>query len=234
MKNDESPPKNSDSLRQELVRGILYIHSRLNANTSETLEALSLLAALVGLMQQKGLITDEELESARQAAGARLSEQFEQKGLGILLQDKEEDKYTYESSVTIDCSSRVHLCRAACCRLAFALSKQDVQEGVVKWELEKPYLIAQEKDGYCSHLQRGAMTCSIWEKRPVPCRAFDCRRDARIWIDFEKRIPNAEVGRADWPHCLENEQAPGAAARPAGDEVRKVISTKLGEEVIPL
>jgi Fe-S-cluster containining protein len=31
--------------------------------------------------------------------------------------------------------------------------------------------------------------CTIYERRPGACRAYDCRRDARVWIDFEARIP---------------------------------------------
>ena len=234
MKNDPDVPKGPEDLRKEFVRGILYVHSRLNANTGETLEALSLLAALIELLHQKGLITLDELEAAKQTAGGRLAEQFEEKGLGILLQDKEEDKYAYPGSVKIDCASRIHLCHAACCRLAFALSKQDVQEGIVKWDLEKPYLIARGKDNYCTHIEQGPMTCSIWDKRPVPCRAFDCRRDGRIWVDFEKQIPHPDLARSDWPGCVKHEDAPGAPAPGPKREPLNVISTKIGEEVIPL
>jgi len=228
MKNDPNVPRDPDDLRREIVRGILYVHSRLNANTSETLEALSLLAGLIELLHQKGIITGEELEAAKQAAGGRLAEQLEEKGLGVLLQEKEEDKYAYEGSVKIDCASRVHLCRASCCRLAFALSKQDVQEGIVKWDLERPYTIARGQDNYCSHLEQGSKTCSIWEKRPVPCRAFDCRRDARIWVDFEKMIPHPDLAKSDWPTSIKHD--PDKHDPKAH---RKVMSMKLGEEVIP-
>jgi Fe-S-cluster containining protein len=31
--------------------------------------------------------------------------------------------------------------------------------------------------------------CTIYEKRPASCRAYDCRADPRVWIDFEARIP---------------------------------------------
>jgi len=71
--------------------------------------------------------------------------------------------------VKIDCESRLPLCRAACCRLSFALSKQDVREGIIRWNLEKPYVIAKDGDGYCIHLEKEAMSCSVWKSRP--CRA---------------------------------------------------------------
>jgi Fe-S-cluster containining protein len=45
------------------------------------------------------------------------------------------------------------------------------------------------------HLERGGCRCSIYAQRPVPCRAYDCRNDKRIWADFERRIPSPELER---------------------------------------
>ena len=119
-----------------------------------------------------------------------------------MLQEPEYDKYAFEGEAQIDCAGRVHLCRAACCRLTFALSKQDIREGIVRWDLGQPYLIAQDKDGYCCHLDRASRSCGVREHRPVPCRAFDCRQDRRIWLDFERMIPNPAIASDDWPRCV--------------------------------
>ena len=40
--------------------------------------------------------------------------------------------------------------------------------------------------------------CTIYRQRPVPCRGYDCREDARIWLDFEKCIPNPALDRPEW------------------------------------
>jgi putative zinc- or iron-chelating protein len=222
-------PATQAGLRDEIVRGLLYIHSRLNANTGEALEALSVVGAVVDLLCKRGLITAEELEASRQEVGRRLAAQFDDKGLGILLQENEEDKYAFKGEVAIDCASRISLCRAACCRLTFALSKQDVREGTVQWNLEKPYVIARGRDGYCTHLERNSMGCGIWKSRPVPCRAFDCRKDARIWIDFEKRIPRPDLGQPDWPRCVPHDHD-----REDKSGHSKVVSLQRGDEMIPL
>jgi hypothetical protein len=29
----------------------------------------------------------------------------------------------------------------------------------------------------------------VYAQRPGACRAYDCRHDPRVWIDFEARIP---------------------------------------------
>ena len=60
-------------LRQEFAEGLLYTHSRLNANTSKTLESASFLYALVELLDEKGLISIEELDERKRAVGQRLT-----------------------------------------------------------------------------------------------------------------------------------------------------------------
>jgi hypothetical protein len=202
----------SRDLRQEVAEGLLYAHSRLNANTSKTLETASFAYALIELLSEKGLITIEELDERKRVVGQRLARQLGEQGLGVMLQDPEYDKYTFEGEVEIDCASLVQYCRAACCRLPFALSKQDVREGIVRWDLGRPYLIAQDQDGYCCHLERGTLGCTVRGNRPVPCRAFDCRQDKRIWLDFENRIVNPRVMRDDWPQCEAVEEGQEAGA----------------------
>lgn len=179
--------------RKEVAGGLLYCHSRLNANTSKLLESASFLYALVELLTEKGLVEIEELEDKKREVAERLLESFLDKGMGVAMLEDERDKYTFDETVEIDCESRVHLCKAACCRMSFALSQQDVEEGVVKWDLGRPYLIAQDADGYCRHLDRKTSCCTVREQRPLPCRGYDCRKDKRVWLDFEKRIVNPDL-----------------------------------------
>lgn len=93
--------------------------------------------------------------------------------------------------VIINCAERVHLCKAVCCKLNFALTPREVREGKVKWDRQFPYLIAHGEDGYCAHLDHGK-GCDIFSDRPALCRRFDCRTDGRVWKDFEAMIPNSE------------------------------------------
>ncbi|MBD2080952.1 YkgJ family cysteine cluster protein [Leptolyngbya sp. FACHB-17] len=92
----------------------------------------------------------------------------------------------------IDCQSRLHLCKARCCKLSFPLSFQDLDERIIAWDYSKPYQIRQSAEGYCVHCDRTTRGCSVYEHRPTVCRAYDCRNDQRIWIDFEQRIPAPE------------------------------------------
>jgi hypothetical protein len=205
-------PSSSRGLRQQIAEGLLYTHSRLNTNTTKTLEGVSFLYALIELLSEKGLISIDELDDRKQLVGQRLAKQFSAQGMGALLQDPEYDKYTFPAGVKIDCENRLHLCKAACCRLPFALSKQDVREGIVRWDLGQPYLIDHGEDGYCVHLQQGSCRCGIYAHRPVPCRGYDCRNDMRIWTDFEAKLPNPDITRPDWPQCLSREADRGHTA----------------------
>ena len=187
--------------RNEVAGGLLYCHSRLNSNTSKLLESASFLYALVELLTDKGLVELGELEEKKREVAARLLESFLDKGMGVAMQEEERDKYTFDETVEIDCASRVHLCKAACCRMSFALSQQDVEEGAIKWDLGRPYLIAQDADGYCRHLDRQTSCCTVRDQRPLPCRGYDCRKDKRVWVDFENRIVNPDLEQLFSANC---------------------------------
>jgi hypothetical protein len=171
----------------------LYCHDRANANTSKTLETTAFAYASIELLIEKGLLSEAELNERKTKVVERLAERFRDEAMGVFLQKPELDKYQFRGAPAIDCDNRIPLCKAACCRLRVALSKQDLEEGVVKWDLAHPYLIARGADGYCAHLRGADCKCVVYEKRPVPCRGYDCRQDKRIWADFENRVVSPEL-----------------------------------------
>ena len=175
--------------------GLRYTHHGANANTSKTLEVTAFAYALIELLIEKGLLTEEELNERKRQVMERLAEKFRNDGMGVVRMEPEYDKYTFDQPVTIDCASRIAHCRAACCRLQFALSRQDVEEGIVQWDFAHPYMIRQTKQGYCTHLADGACACSIYVHRPLACRAYDCRKDQRIWQDFDQMIINPDLAQ---------------------------------------
>ena len=208
---------NSEPFRQEVAAGLLYVHSRANANTSKLLEVASFSYALMELLMERGIISVEELDDRKRVVGERLLEKFTENGMGVAVTKDGADKYAYQSTVQIDCESRIPLCRAACCRLRFALSVQDVEEGRVKWELGRPYMIRHDADGYCHHLDRRRQGCGIYDERPVVCRGYDCRKDTRIWADFENRVVSPEL-----ENLFPKAEAPAAlvAIEPAAPPIR--------------
>jgi len=195
------PSPKVDSSRAEIMRGLVYTHNRANANTAELHKTSVTVAAVIDLLIDCGLIDAADLSARREQLAEELKRDYVSRGMAVAMQDFEVSKYEFKGGAEIYCESRLHLCKAACCRLPFALSKHDVQEGVVKWELGQPYMNARDEDGYCTHLDRTTHQCSVYNQRPIPCRGYDCRKDQRVWIDFEKRVVNPKVNDPDWPEC---------------------------------
>lgn len=97
------------------------------------------------------------------------------------------DKYSKESP-DIDCASRLHLCEARCCRFDVTLSAQDLADGI-PWKLDEPYALPRDQYTKKCACMDAAGACTVYEKRPASCRVYDCRKDSRVWIDYEARIP---------------------------------------------
>lgn len=96
----------------------------------------------------------------------------------------------YETaSAPVPCAELIPLCGGRCCTLSFSLSTEDLDEGVIRWDYGQPYLIRQRSsDGYCVHSDPNSRACTVHHYRPRVCRSYDCRKDKRVWIDFEQRI----------------------------------------------
>jgi Fe-S-cluster containining protein len=173
------------SAPEDPVRGLGFVH-KVDSEDRERLRTVSAsLAAARELLVERGLVDAQDLamrqlrEMERQVARAHQQ----------LLVDLGEpgDKYAVVGP-EIDCAARLPLCRARCCTLTFALSQQDLDERVVRWDYGRPYQIGRRDDGWCVH-HEGDGRCGVYAQRPAPCRRFDCRGDTRIWLDFERRIP---------------------------------------------
>jgi Fe-S-cluster containining protein len=208
----DARPGSVEALRREVADGIAYLHTRLGATTGRSLEAASFLYALIELLVERDLLGIDQLDARKAVVAQRLARRYAEKDAGVAVQESPHDKYTPPLEPVIDCASRVALCKAACCKMVFPLSRQDVEERVVRWDLARPFVIAKRADGYCQHLD-DVHRCTIHAQRPLPCRVYDCRQDPRIWEDFEKRIVNPKIADPDWPRNLTPEEMnPGGAA----------------------
>jgi hypothetical protein len=192
----EKPQKEPISeILNELSSGLVYLHARLDDNTSTSIGSAAKLAALVEILAEKGVVESGDVEERSKRLLLDLMMAYAERGIGVEYLDAKYDDVTPDNEARIDCADRVSLCRAVCCRLPFALTEKEVRKGVIRWNFGRPYLIARGADGYCSHFDRGRFTCEIYEDRPVSCRLFDCRTDARwpIWEDFEAKSVNNDL-----------------------------------------
>jgi Fe-S-cluster containining protein len=182
-------------LYNRLAQGLIYSHTRINDNTKRSLEASSFSYALIEILAEKGVITIDELDQRKKDVAERLIKRFTESGLGLLYQNPEFDKYSFGQEADVDCHRCLNICKAICCKFPFALSRQDVEEGIIRWEFKRPYLIAHDSDGYCVHLDRETFQCSVHDHRPVPCRGFGCKNNDRwkVWNDAYQSHINPKI-----------------------------------------
>jgi hypothetical protein len=185
---------------EEVRAGFIYAHDRANMNTQELEELRSTLEALVEMLLDAGL-DFERMKELRAKAEEGVRRRYTRAGMGVVRQDFDVPKREWAEVPEIDCASRIHLCHATCCRLRIGLSTEDVKEGVLRWDLSAPYSLAKRPDGWCVHCGKDG-SCGVYEARPIPCRAYDCRRDPRIWEDFDAGIVNPAIEDPTWPDCL--------------------------------
>jgi hypothetical protein len=204
-KSTNSAPENgAATMLADVIPGLVYTHNRANANTAALHQACATIQALGDLLVERGLLVRDEVEARQQEAAAQLRQQYMAQGMATAMQEFGVSKYEFQHGAAVDCENLIHLCRAACCKLPLALSREDVRENVVQWELGQPYMIAHAGDGYCVHMDRHTCGCTVYEQRPIPCRGYDCRKDERIWLDFEKKQINPRIYEPDWPTGLES------------------------------
>jgi Fe-S-cluster containining protein len=174
------------------------------ASADERLDhTASTLMALVELLVEIGLIDQNELEQRRSEIAVNLRRSFVARGMTVAVHESGFSKYALIDAVKIDCDDRLHLCRAACCRLSFALSREDLDEGALRWDFRAPYMVARGENGYCAHIDRRSCRCTAYDQRPVTCRGYDCSSDDRIWRNFEKKEINPNVQDPGWPDWVE-------------------------------
>ena len=178
-------------VRNDLDDGLRFVHVMNMQVKHDLFEAATRLTALMEELVSKGKIDLGAFEARRERIRQRETER--QKLQAHVSVADLVDKYAMTGLPDIDCPSLITICKARCCKLYFALSFQDLDEGVVQWEYGRPYQIRKRPDHYCVHSNEETRACGVYQHRPSTCRSYDCRADKRIWLDFEKRIPAPEV-----------------------------------------
>ncbi|MCB9235287.1 MAG: YkgJ family cysteine cluster protein [Bacteroidia bacterium] len=176
-------------LSRQAERGQLFTHTELSQHASRINEVEAFLYGMIELMVKKGQIVPEELQQAVGDIRREIRSKEEEVRPNLALRFDPPDE---QPAPAVNCAERLHICKAACCKLDFALSREEVEGGKVKWDLGRPYYIRHENSGYCSHVREGDCGCKVYADRPQVCRKYTCYKDSRIWKDFEKMELNAE------------------------------------------
>jgi Fe-S-cluster containining protein len=172
--------------REELERALRRTNVAIESLRDDLLRLAARVVALTGELERRGGVAEAAVDAAEPRALLQI--RYADEGTPLRLElGRPVDKYGVEATAP-PCAELLPICRARCCRMQFALSTQDLDEGIVRWDHAHPYRIRQRADGYCVHTD-AALGCTIHAQRPAPCRAYDCRDDPRVWIDYAQRIP---------------------------------------------
>jgi hypothetical protein len=196
---DPAPSGAMSAEELQIARGVGHCHDQMQKLAEQVFINAAEIGALVNVLHARGLITGDELKAEYTQLADGMATSYQEKRLGVSMDASTLDKYALpaEALPVIDCESRYPLCHAACCALRFALTAQDLEEGVVRWDLADPYRNRIGGDGYCVHLHRLSRRCAVYAQRPAVCRTYDCRHDRRIWLDFENRVINPDLFHQD-------------------------------------
>ena len=173
---------------EDIEGALRFLHLVDTQTKARVAELSATVSALVELLVGGGQVPLDAYEKRKRLTMVRENERAAGEA-GVAVADIP-DKYALKDLPQIDCASLLHLCKARCCKLRFPLSVQDLDERAVRWNYSAPYQIAQRPDGYCVHNKPDG-GCDVYTHRPGVCRTYDCRRDRRIWIDFDRRVPAA-------------------------------------------
>lgn len=180
------PPARDETVEGDLQGGLVFAHTLGMQTKFTTFDARVRLQATIEALVAQGALDLAQLEARQKQIRERERPRLDKQAMVRLGEDV--DKYTLTDLPQIDCASRIPLCKARCCTLTFNLSPQDLDERVVAWEYGRPYAIRHGANGYCVHNDQETCGCGVYAHRPAVCRTYDCRRDKRIWLDFENRI----------------------------------------------
>ena len=178
----DSSCMDTDSILEILAQKLRATETRLDSTERSDAQLWAAIGVLLDVCQHHGVTTE-----GHRALIAKLRERTPVGKPKIRLAVFD-DKYETRNS-EIDCESRLHLCQARCCSFAVELSRQDLEERTLEWDIDEPYVLARADDGYCAYLERTTGGCTAYDHRPSTCRRYNCRRDSRVWLDFEKRVP---------------------------------------------
>jgi hypothetical protein len=187
-----------DGDRAELERGLRAAHLAI-AELRADLHHLA--AQVVALIDATG--HDAAVDAAAAGVLAQIEQAIEREdGVARLHLGTVPDKYAVATAGGPPCAELLPLCGARCCTLPVALTTQDLDEGVIRWDYARPYLI-RHAAGRCVHHDAATGGCTEYAARPATCRSYDCRADPRIWSDYAARIPAPPEATARDPRPID-------------------------------
>ena len=178
---------NDNELENQMIRGQLNTHHTLSDISERINDIEAFVFGINDALIEKNVMSSKFLFKKIEQVKRNMMDAGETANAGVALR---KDNNIPETEA-VNCSERMHICKSICCKLNFPLNAEEVESGIVKWDLGKPYYIRHNSCGYCSH--RGEQgQCGVYENRPIVCKTYSCAGDERIWKDFDNMVLNVE------------------------------------------
>ena len=186
----------SQKLSQKLTNAFREVRSRSgrNGNVLESIQReirdlildVALLKRAVTSLGQVGVMERRKIE--KELTRELFPPSQPRLGTGLIISSPNQPQ-----AKRVDCENRLHLCKAACCRIFnVGLTPQEVEGDRFDWDPRRPYALQKNRQG-CVHLQGGGCECTIYTNRPRTCQTYSCEKDGRIWADFENKVINSDL-----------------------------------------
>lgn len=183
---------------ESLERAQLATNRRLGEARADLVELAAQTRALIELAIEKGLVFTSEVAARIDAARARLAADGDSPAAKVTVAAT-----SAAPAAEVDCDARIPLCRTVCCSMEVPLTVGEVEAAAVRWDLARPYFLRRDDDRRCVHLDRPTGRCGVYAGRPQTCRNYSCAGDRRVWLDFERRVPNEKGIAALFAHRAE-------------------------------
>ena len=170
------------SLDRQVERSGVRTQQLFNRSFERLSELEAILLGLVDRLVAAGVVDADDLVASARKVETKMVARGE--GLDHLVTLREDPPDATTEPAVVDCSARMLVCHAICCKLSVSLSAAEVETGRLRWDLGHPYRLRREVDGRCTHQDRETGWCGVYEDRPRPCRTYTCGTDGRIWKDF--------------------------------------------------
>ena len=180
----------SHELERQVEHGNLFVHAALTEQVARANQLEAVVHGLADLLVRLDVVSREDLVDAVETTRRQLAEAGQEASVGVAVRNDGDAPVV--PAEAIDCEARLPYCKAVCCRLRFALTVEEIENGPVKWELGRPYFNRHGPHGYCHCIDEETLGCTVYEQRPMPCRQYSCAGDPRIWKDFEAMEINQE------------------------------------------
>src|SRR5579871_2664206 len=105
------PPEPMSGDEEHVSLGLVHCHKQINTLAQQIFAAAAQVRAVTNVLQAHGLISDEELAEQRAVAEKELTEIFQERQVGVQIDDNMHDKYAIPADdlPVIDCEARYPL-----------------------------------------------------------------------------------------------------------------------------